>query len=91
MKYQQQLRSRKLHALAESIDHPDAVQEVIVTRGSARDAIPAYATEHGADLIIVSSHHGPYGLKVLLGAAVDGILQRAPCDVLVVHAEATAG
>ena len=37
----------------------------------------------GVDLIVVGSH-GKYGLKALLGATANGILQQAECDVLLV-------
>lgn len=37
----------------------------------------------GIDLIIIGSH-GKHGLKALLGATANGVLQKAGCDVLLV-------
>jgi len=37
----------------------------------------------GIDLIVVGSH-GKHGLKALLGATANGVLQQAECDVLLV-------
>jgi len=56
-------------------------------RPSARTAsreVPAVAEEVNADLLVVGSH-GPHGLGRLLGSTADGIVHRAPCDVLVVR------
>ncbi|MFQ5335633.1 MAG: universal stress protein, partial [Flavobacteriales bacterium] len=84
MGYQINLKREVLNSIADAIGHPNANQEVITTNGSASMAVPDYAREHNADLMVIGSQVN-YGVKVLLGATADGIVHRAKCDVLVVH------
>lgn len=86
MEYQKELRMRYLDGLAQTIGCPEAEREVIATNRTAGQGIPEAAATREADLIVVGSHRN-YGLDVLLGNTADGIVHRAPCDVLVVHAE----
>jgi nucleotide-binding universal stress UspA family protein len=54
-----------------------------IVSGEAADAILAYARDHGADLIIISTH-GAQGIeKVLLGSVADRVIKGASCPVLV--------
>lgn len=46
--------------------------------------ILAKAKSDGAGLIVVGSH-GRHGLQLLLGSTANGVLHRAPCDVLAVR------
>lgn len=84
MGYQINLRREALNSIANAIEYPSVNQEVITTNGSASMAVPDYAKEHDADLMVIGSQAN-YGVKVLLGATADGIVHRAKCDVLVVH------
>ncbi|RUL87665.1 universal stress protein [Tautonia sociabilis] len=53
--------------------------------GDAVDEIHDYATEHGIDLIVVSTH-GRTGLAhVLLGSVAERIVREAPCPVLTIR------
>ncbi len=54
------------------------------TLGIPKVAIPAYAKEWGADLIMVGSHgHGPLA-RGLLGSVAQAVLRAAPCPVEIV-------
>jgi nucleotide-binding universal stress UspA family protein len=47
--------------------------------------IDAWATDHGADLIVVGSH-GYRGLqRWLIGSVAEAVVRHAPCSVVVVH------
>jgi nucleotide-binding universal stress UspA family protein len=55
------------------------------TVGFPKVAIPAYAKEWGADLIMVGSHgHGPV-IRGLLGSVAQAVLRAAPCPVEIVR------
>lgn len=60
-------------------------QEVRFTPLSATHEITRFAEENNIDLIVVASH-GRHGITVLLGSTANGLVQRAPCDILVVRA-----
>jgi len=53
--------------------------------GHAAQALPHYATEVGADLLVIghSGHSGIWGR--LLGTTADKVVEHAPCSVLVVR------
>ena len=53
--------------------------------GSPRHAVPAYAADWGADLILAGSHsHGAIG-RFLMGSVAQGILRKAHCSVEIVR------
>ncbi|MGE3165897.1 MAG: universal stress protein [Planctomycetota bacterium] len=59
-----------------------------VERGSPAAEIIRCATQHGYDLIVMSTH-GHTGLKhVVLGSVTQKVVQQAPCPVLSVRAPA---
>jgi len=60
-----------------------------VDSGSAKAVIVQLAEDIGADLIVLGSH-GRHGLQRLLGDTANGVLHRAPCDVLAVRIGASA-
>lgn len=52
--------------------------------GRPEEAISRFARQIGADMIVVGTH-GRTGLtRILLGSTAEGLLRRAPCQVLVV-------
>jgi universal stress protein A len=55
-----------------------------VDSGSAKSMIVKLAEDIEADLIVLGSH-GRHGLQLLLGDTANGVLHRAPCDVLAVR------
>lgn len=55
-------------------------------RGMAVREVPRHAEEVGADLVVVGTH-GAGGIeRFLLGSVAEGLVERSPCPVLVVHA-----
>lgn len=65
----------------------DVRAEVAVQTGPPQIAVADYVREHEADLIVVGGHRR-HGLGRLLGSVTHGVLDEAPCDVLVVHLDA---
>jgi universal stress protein A len=74
----------RLCVLAREAGLSQCRHEVVSTTETASREVPAYAGRLEADLIVAGSH-GRHGLGRLLGSTVDGIVHRAPCDVLVVR------
>jgi len=84
MEYQINLRIRKLTAIAEKLDIQEADKQVMPTPSTTKSAVPAFAKEVDADLVVTGSHEIK-GLGALLGMTADGIIHHSLCDVLVVH------
>jgi universal stress protein A len=76
---------RRLQALATALALSPATCEVRM--GSPRAEIVAAASEHRVELIVLGQHER-HGLRALFDATEDGVLHRAPCDVLAVHVPA---
>ena len=55
-----------------------------VTTGKAGVEIAQYARDHGADLIVVGSHH-PRATDYFLGSTAARVARRAPCSVLILR------
>ena len=87
--YEREDSLSQLEALASKAGVAQCRQEVVVSAHKASREIPAFAAANGVDLVVTGSH-GPYGLGRLLGSTADGIVHRAPCDVLVVRLPAAA-
>jgi nucleotide-binding universal stress UspA family protein/RimJ/RimL family protein N-acetyltransferase len=68
-----QLRGRGLHVYE------------LLRRGEAALALADIAEEEGARLVVVGAGEHSALARRLLGGTADGVLQRAPCDVLVVR------
>ena len=64
--------------------HGVAAEDVHVYIGTPASQVVEAAEALGADLIVVGSH-GKHGLGLLLGSTANGVLHRAPCDVLTVR------
>lgn len=88
--FAQQAALQRLAELRDGIGLAEVEMQVEVSTGSAKRVVPAYAQAHDVDLVVIGSH-GHYGLEVLLGTTADGVVHRAPCDVLVVRAPEAAG
>lgn len=64
--------------------------EVVIAVGSAAKVITDFASEHAIDLIVLSSH-GHTGLaRWVYGNVTAKIMNRAPCDTLMVRAHSPA-
>jgi len=72
----------RLDALLKSI--PGAEIERMVVVGRPKQEISRIAEQEGADLIVIGAHE-VHGLSGLLGSATDQVVQKAPCDVLVIR------
>jgi len=77
---------KTLEALAERTGLSVARISVAVTPDSARKEITRFAHEQDVDLIIIGAHER-HGIAFFHGATTDGVVHKAPCDVLVVHIE----
>jgi universal stress protein A len=71
-----------LQRLAEQHGLGDRLRAVLLGPTSA--SVVDYAAQQGADLIVVGNHP-QHGLKLLQGSTANGVLHRAPCDVLALH------
>ena len=71
--------------LEEALRESGLPGETVVISGSATDAIVRYAESVAAGLVVVGTH-GRSGLERLtLGSTAAGVVDRAPCSVLVVR------
>ena len=58
--------------------------EEVIAHGDPATEIVRAASEHGVDLIVISSH-GRTGLgRILFGSTAEAVVRHAPCPVLVV-------
>ena len=73
---------RRLQALAAQVDGVQVA--VAVETGPPQLAVVDHARQHAADLLVLGGHTR-HGLGRLLGSVTHGVLNDAPCDVLVVH------
>ena len=79
---------RLAQAGAETLTRAGHTAAPKVVSGSPRRAVSAYASEWGADLILVGSHgHSAVG-RFLLGSVAQGILRKVPCSVEIVRTRA---
>jgi nucleotide-binding universal stress UspA family protein len=67
--------------------------EKIVAKGPAVEGICDTATRRGADMIVIGSHGWGAMMSLIFGSTTLGVLQHAPCPVLVVRdqPDASAG
>ena len=81
----QETRARDgLHELAGRLGYKEAEQEVLFSPHSAWHEILRFAGTHETDLIVLGCH-GHHGMATLLGSTANGVVNRAPCDVLAVR------
>ncbi len=77
----------KLEALAQRTGLTTADIAVEVTANSAKKEIIRFAREKEIDLIMIGVHER-HGIAFLHGVTTDGVVHKAPCDVLLVHMDA---
>ena len=81
---------RQIQDMAEELRKKGIDTVALLTQGATVETILAEAQKLTADLIIVGSH-GRSGIeKLLMGSVSQGILQNAPCPVLVIPASLRA-
>lgn len=56
-----------------------------LVRGRPGNAIPRFAEENRADLVVVGTHGAGAIERLLLGSGAESILERSPCPVLIVR------
>lgn len=74
-----------LDALAKRFGCAAAEQNVILSLRGAKNEILQFADEQKADLIVLGAH-SRHGIADLLGSTASGVVNNAPCDVLVARA-----
>lgn len=82
--YLRDVAKERMTGLMERIGCAAAVQEVAFNECAAWHEIVRFAGETGADLIVVGCH-GRHGVTSLIGSTANGLINRAPCDVLAVR------
>ena len=89
--FSEDFRKRAVEALgvfAQEAGGPDAPMERFAVDGQATHEIVEFAREHGAGLVVISSH-GLTGLAHLLqGSVAEKVARMAPCPVLTLKASA---
>lgn len=83
MKPANHLTQRIKAKLEEVADGASDIKTAVVT-GKAGVQIASFAEEHGADLIIVGSHH-PNAQDYFLGSTASRVARRAPCSVYILR------
>lgn len=78
---------KHLKKLSEKTLSPTGMVNCVVKEGYPVDAIREFSLQNGVDLIIMGSH-GRRGLAKLLGSSTNGVINHAPCDVLVTASRA---
>lgn len=73
-----------LREMLEELGMSEADCQFVVRTGVAYDEVIDYASESGADLIVVGSH-APNAADYLLGSTAAKIVRHAPCSVYVVR------
>jgi len=74
-----------LMELAEHLGDDEIRQEVRFSTHSAKHELLRFAEQQAVDLIILASH-GRHMITPIIGGTANGVVNGAPCDVLVVRA-----
>ena len=59
--------------------------DTVIENGEVRTTIIDFASDWGADLIVVGSHGHKGLLRLLLGSVAESVVRHAPCSVLVIR------
>ncbi len=82
--FQEMVEAQTREFLA-TLSAPIALREVIAREGAPEETVLAVADETRSDLLVVGTH-GRSGIgRALLGSVAEGLIARAPCDVLAVR------
>jgi nucleotide-binding universal stress UspA family protein len=66
----------------------DGEIRALVVDGPPTETIDEVVRRRGADLVIAASRGASATRMVLLGAVAEGLVNRAPCDVLIARSKA---
>ncbi len=82
--FQEMVEAQTREFLA-TLSAPIALRKVIAREGAPEETVLAVAEETRSDLLVVGTH-GRSGIgRALLGSVAEGLIARAPCDVLAVR------
>jgi nucleotide-binding universal stress UspA family protein len=76
----------QIEALATADDRRQLqARTAVITSPSPATSIVGYATDHGADLIVMGTHGRNPVTRMFLGSVADRVVRTAPCPVLTVR------
>jgi len=75
---------KSLEEFAVRINADTVKKEVVASTRNATHGIVNFAKQQKVNLIVLGSH-GRHGIDLLLGSTANGVMHRAPCDVLAVR------
>lgn len=78
-------------ALAKEMGIERITEKVIKSMGSVSDGITEYAKENGMDIIVVGTRGSGRIKKLLVGSIATGVVNSAPCSVVVVREQRHPG
>lgn len=79
-----ELRTRAKRRLDEALRESGLPGEAVLVSGFANDVIVRHAETAGAGLVVVGTHGRSGFGRLLLGSTASGVIEHAPCSVLVV-------
>jgi len=86
--FEESIRREMTRLRAERLDGVPEVDFVIKQHPNAAEGICEAAGEHGADLVVLSTH-GRTGLAhMLIGSVAERVVRHAPCPVLTLRSKA---
>ena len=85
VEYHEKKALGSLASLARRLKLDEVGQEVRFSMESAQHEILQFVENHDMDLVVVAPH-GRHGITTMLQSTAIGTADKAPCDVLAVHA-----
>ena len=86
VEYHENKARGSLASLARRLKLDEVGQEVRFSMESAQHEILQFVEHHDTDLVVVAPH-GRHGFATMLQSTTIGTADKAPCDVLAVHAD----
>jgi universal stress protein E len=80
----EQAARAKVLALTRGVRSPRP--EIVLLRGAAIETLPGFAEVEGLDVLVLGAVSRSWLYDTLIGATAERLLERVPCDVLVVNA-----
>jgi universal stress protein E len=79
----EQAARAKVSALTRGLRSPRP--EIVLLRGAAIETLPGFAEVEGLDVLVLGAVSRSWLYDTLIGATAERLLERVPCDVLVVN------